>query len=148
MYTVGIKRRFWFGFAKYSVKEHGWANGCILLNLAEGGQLQFPAYRVSCVKVYNDIENHLEDLRIRAERRNRELERQAEEERRELEMRLAIEREVEARLASEAKRQPEIMIPQVNAPVSTPADLQQAYKQAEENEVMRRAAKRVNDLFS
>ncbi len=56
VYTIGIKRRFWFGFKQYSVTGHKTeilgSGSRMNLNLANGGQLAIPAIHRKTVYVY------------------------------------------------------------------------------------------------
>ncbi len=58
-YTVGIKRKFWFGYQKVTVSGHEWQNGRLILNRLDGSQEHIPGYAVPSWRVYSDIWNHI-----------------------------------------------------------------------------------------
>ena len=58
-YTVGIKRRFWFGYRKIKVNAHDWQNWRFILNLEDGSQEHIPGFHLDSLKVYADFWNHL-----------------------------------------------------------------------------------------
>lgn len=62
MYTVGIKRRFWFGYRKVMVTGHDWQNGRFILNLVDRSQEHIPGFAVPILKVYNDFWTHIAQI--------------------------------------------------------------------------------------
>jgi len=144
MYTLGIKRRFFPGFKKLRVRNHGWEGDRLIVNLEDGSQEQIPGFRVFSLKVYNDFHKHFEEIRLRQEARA------AEEAKAEQAERLAAQAEARARqLAEEMIRQRDAQMyaaPQVN-PVPQISE-KEAFERNMQQEVMRRATKRVNDIFS
>lgn len=62
MYTVGLKRRWWFGYKEYDVTAHSWDNGRLILNQVDGSQIHLPGVRSVAVKVYPDFWIHLHSL--------------------------------------------------------------------------------------
>lgn len=61
-YTVGIKRRYWFGYRKLRVTGHDWQNGRFLLNLEDGSQEHLPGFHLDGLRVYPDFWVHLKQL--------------------------------------------------------------------------------------
>lgn len=61
-YTVGIKRKLWFGYRKVMVTGHDWQNGRFILNLSDGSQEHIPGYAAPSLKVYADFWNHLAQI--------------------------------------------------------------------------------------
>lgn len=57
-YTVGIKRRFWFGHKKYVVTGHDWQNFRFILNLGDGSQIHLPGFSCAGLRVYPDFWTH------------------------------------------------------------------------------------------
>jgi hypothetical protein len=143
MYTVGIKRRFWFGFREVRVNSHGWQDGRIILNLIDGSQEQIPGYAVYCLKVYNDFHRHAEMV----------LEAQREKERRQEIARALEEHELEqARLKAELEeyrsRKEHISVFAPPIPAEETKPVAPDFREQMENEVMRRATQRINNLQS
>jgi hypothetical protein len=61
-YTVGIKRKFWFGFRLVKVKGHDWQHGRFILNCDDGSQEHIPGFSTPLLKVYADFWTHLAQL--------------------------------------------------------------------------------------
>lgn len=62
MYTVGLKRRWWFGYKEHQVKTHSWDGDKLLLDLVDGSQICVPGVRSVPVKVYPNFWIHLHSL--------------------------------------------------------------------------------------
>jgi hypothetical protein len=62
MYTVGVKRRFWFGYREFEVKAHTWQGDRLVLNLLDGSELHVPGVRSVPIKVYPNFWIHLHSL--------------------------------------------------------------------------------------
>ncbi len=58
-YTIGVKRRLWFGYCKHEVNGHDWQNGRFILNLVDGSQIHIPGFQVPEIKVYPNFWTHL-----------------------------------------------------------------------------------------
>lgn len=58
-YTVGIKRRWFFGYRKVQVNGHDWQNFRFILNLTDGSQESIPGFTARGVKVYPDFWTHI-----------------------------------------------------------------------------------------
>ena len=144
MYTVGIKRRFWFGFREVRVNSHGWQDGRIILNLIDGSQEQIPGYAVYCLKVYNDFHRHAEMVLEAQREKERRQEIARAREAYDLEQeRLKVELE-EYRKARQYERTsaPTPILTEETKPVAPD------FREQMENEVMRRATQRINNLQS
>jgi hypothetical protein len=61
-YTIGIKRRFGFGWRKVSVSAHDWREGRFILNLTDGSQEYIPGVAMGGLKVYADFWTHIAQL--------------------------------------------------------------------------------------
>lgn len=62
-YTIGIKRRFWPGYTRHTVKSHDWQNFRFILDLEDGGQIHIPGFQAGALKVYPDFWTHLQNLK-------------------------------------------------------------------------------------
>lgn len=62
-YTVGVKRKLFFGYRKVMVNAHDWQNGRFILNLTDGSQRHIPGFSVPELKVYADFWTHLAQTR-------------------------------------------------------------------------------------
>lgn len=144
MYTVGIKRRFWFGYRDVRVNSHGWQDGRIILNLIDGSQEQIPGYAVYCLKVYNDFHRHAESVleHQREKERISEIAKQKEEEE------YLLRRDREELEALRQSRQYKMMAPEPEPIVSKPNPVPDQWREDMENEVLRRATKRTNELLT
>ena len=141
MYTVGIKRRFWFGFREVQVNSHGWQDGRIILNLVDGSQEQIPGYAVYCLKVYNDFHTHADSVLRAQEEKARRVEVAKAQEQKELEQ-LKLMRELEDLKASKRDvvyREP---VQQIETPPPP------TFQEDMDNEVIRRATQRINSLLA
>ncbi len=65
-YTVGVKRRFWFGFDEYNVNAHGFEGGRFILNLVDGSQIHVPTFHTPRLKVYANFWIHLAQEKAKA----------------------------------------------------------------------------------
>jgi len=61
-YTVGLKRRFFFGWRKFKVQGHSWENGRLVMDLASGHQVHVPGVKIRAFQVYPDIKHVLQTL--------------------------------------------------------------------------------------
>jgi len=110
-YTVGTKRKFWFGFNKYSVTRHSWDGRRLLLDLADGGQISLPGVPSLVYQVYPDFWNYLQILEnqsLAEKARAEEVERKANA--------IALQRKLESEAAIPA--QPQILRQQAPGPVT------------------------------
>lgn len=65
-YTIGIKRRFGFGFKKYQVNGHDWQNFRFILDLIDGSQIYIPGFSAVALRVYPNFWTHIAQLKQRA----------------------------------------------------------------------------------
>lgn len=61
-YTVGVKRRFWFGYRRVMVTGHDWQNGRFILNRTDGAQEHIPGFSAPVVRVYPDFWTHISKM--------------------------------------------------------------------------------------
>lgn len=150
MYTVGIKRRFFFGFRKVQVDGHRYSDETgLILNLLDGSQEVYPGHAVFHFKVYNDFQTHYRELEYHAERRKaeaREKEYQAD-----LVDKMAEDKARQILMQEREKQQEVRIIPQQLPPelsLNKAEEQASAFDREVQNEVLRRATKRVNDLLT
>lgn len=73
MYTIGIKRRFWFGYRKVLVGGHSYQADRLILNRINGAQEHITGVPVPNFMVYPDFLVHLANERSIAKAANEDL---------------------------------------------------------------------------
>jgi len=146
MYHVGIQRRFFPGFRKVRVLSHGVTDGRLIINFEDGSQENYTA---TAFRVYNDARDHYKRLQEKLEREkareheqylieqsNKDVDQRAHEKA------LAMLKHLEDQRERQAYNMPE-PIKQTLSEEQKPG-----FAQEEQNEVLRRATKRVQELFA